>query len=95
MPSCFRLSLAFDFCVDCVAAALLIQGSACIYSKKVEHLYSLVYQTLNQVVEKKRTAKEASSLNEDGIDKDTEQLLAEDTFLALDDNIKEVGGCVG
>ena len=37
-----------------LAAALLIQGSACIYSKKVEHLYTLVYQTLNQVVEEKK-----------------------------------------
>ena len=28
-------------------AALLIQGSACIYSKKVEYLYQLVYETLD------------------------------------------------
>uniref|UniRef100_A0A8C3ABW5 Condensin-2 complex subunit H2 n=1 Tax=Cyclopterus lumpus TaxID=8103 RepID=A0A8C3ABW5_CYCLU len=30
-------------------AALLIQGSACIYSKKVELLHSLVYQTLEYI----------------------------------------------
>ncbi|XP_028427033.1 condensin-2 complex subunit H2 isoform X2 [Perca flavescens] len=30
-------------------AALLIQGSACIYSKKVELLHSLVYQTLDYI----------------------------------------------
>ena len=41
-------------------AALLIQGSACVYSKKVEHLYALVYNTLNQVVEKKRNAKQGA-----------------------------------
>ena len=39
--------------VDFTEAALLIQGSACVYSKKVEHLYSLVYKALNQVIEKR------------------------------------------
>ena len=34
-------------------AALLIQGSACIYSKKVEYLYALVYQTLDLISNKK------------------------------------------
>lgn len=27
-------------------AAMLIQGSACVYSRKVEYLYSLVFQVL-------------------------------------------------
>ncbi|MGH0160342.1 UNVERIFIED_CONTAM: hypothetical protein FKN15_052765 [Acipenser sinensis] len=35
-------------------AALLIQGSACIYSKKVEYLYSLVYQALDFISNKNR-----------------------------------------
>jgi condensin-2 complex subunit H2 len=30
-------------------AALLIQGSACIYSRKVEYLHALVYQTLDLI----------------------------------------------
>ena len=34
-------------------AALLIQGTACIYSKKVEYLYALVYQTLDLLASKK------------------------------------------
>ena len=34
-------------------AALLIQGSACIYRKKVEYLYALVYQTLDLLASKK------------------------------------------
>ncbi|KAL1524614.1 hypothetical protein AB1Y20_019503 [Prymnesium parvum] len=76
--------------LDFAEAALLIQGSACIYSKKVEHLYTLVYQTLNQVIEKKRAAKEASSLSEDGVDKDTQQFVEADSFLTLDDSIQEV-----
>jgi len=35
-------------------AALLIQGSACIYSKKVEYLYSLVIQVLGLLGSNKR-----------------------------------------
>jgi len=35
-------------------AALLIQGSACIYSKKVEYLYSLVFQVLGILGSNKR-----------------------------------------
>ncbi|XP_020782302.1 condensin-2 complex subunit H2 [Boleophthalmus pectinirostris] len=35
-------------------AALLIQGSACIYSKKVELLHSLVYQTLEYINDKNK-----------------------------------------
>ena len=35
------------------AAALVIQGSACVYSKKVEYLHKLVYEAL-ECIEKKR-----------------------------------------
>ena len=35
------------------AAALVIQGSACVYGKKVEYLHSLVYQALEFIAEKK------------------------------------------
>ncbi|MED6240468.1 hypothetical protein ATANTOWER_021580, partial [Ataeniobius toweri] len=42
-------------------AALLIQGSTCIYSKKVELLHSLVYQTLQYINNKsKKRSKEAA-----------------------------------
>ncbi|MBN3273178.1 CNDH2 protein, partial [Polyodon spathula] len=50
-------------------AALLIQGSACIYSKKVEYLYSLVYQALDFISNKKRD-KQPASVGVDGVDKD-------------------------
>lgn len=36
-----------------LAAALLIQGSACIYSKKVEYLHTLVYQALEFIAERR------------------------------------------
>lgn len=34
-------------------AALLIQGSACVYSKKVECLYNLVFRTLELLMDKR------------------------------------------
>jgi hypothetical protein len=39
--------------VNFAEAALIIQGSACIYSKKVEYLYTLVFDILNHIIEKK------------------------------------------
>ncbi|XP_009884613.1 PREDICTED: condensin-2 complex subunit H2 [Charadrius vociferus] len=66
-------------------AALLIQGSACIYSRKVEYLYSLVYQTLDFISNKKRE-KLPSSLGQDGKDTDaTFGMEEEEEFLSLDD----------
>jgi hypothetical protein len=35
-------------------AALLVQGSACIYSRKVEYLYSLVCQVLEVIGSNKK-----------------------------------------
>lgn len=67
-------------------AALLIQGSACIYSKKVEYLYSLVYQALDFISNKKRD-KQPTSIEEDGRDKDATFRSKKDEvwFLTLDD----------
>ncbi|XP_077614205.1 condensin-2 complex subunit H2 isoform X5 [Crocuta crocuta] len=70
-----------------IEAALLIQGSACVYSKKVEYLYSLVYQALDFISGKKR-AKQLS-VRERGADGDAASSEApqeaEDQFLSLDD----------
>uniref|UniRef100_UPI0037E77783 condensin-2 complex subunit H2 n=1 Tax=Semicossyphus pulcher TaxID=241346 RepID=UPI0037E77783 len=50
-------------------AALLIQGSACIYSKKVELLHSLVYQTLEYINDRnKKRNKQGAQSQEDGED---------------------------
>ena len=69
-------------------AALLIQGSACVYSKKVEYLYSLVFQTLDLIMSKRPKAYK-SSLDEDGLDEDADnKYLHSPDFLLLDD-IKE------
>ncbi|EAL61477.1 hypothetical protein DDB_G0291894 [Dictyostelium discoideum AX4] len=72
-------------------AALLIQGSAVIYSKKVEYLYSLLYQTLDLLAQKKKR-KDATSINSEGVDRDIEneddvEFLALDDILIEDDNI--------
>jgi hypothetical protein len=37
-----------------LAAALLIQGSTCVYSRKVEYLHKLVYNALEAVASKRR-----------------------------------------
>ncbi|XP_051275897.1 condensin-2 complex subunit H2 isoform X2 [Dicentrarchus labrax] len=49
-------------------AALLIQGSACIYSKKVELLHSLVYQTLEYINDKNKKRNKQSSSQDDDAD---------------------------
>lgn len=53
-------------------AALLIQGSACIYSKKVEYLYTLLYTTLDSIRDmrknkqkKKKQIEDSDTGNED------------------------------
>ncbi|KAM8973134.1 condensin-2 complex subunit H2 isoform 2-T2 [Pelodytes ibericus] len=67
-------------------AALLIQGSACIYSKKVEYLYSLVYQALDFISNKKKDQQPAS-VGADGVDKDATfaHRNDEEEFLSLND----------
>ncbi|NXH01034.1 CNDH2 protein, partial [Loxia leucoptera] len=65
-------------------AALLIQGSACIYSRKVEYLYMLVCQTLDYISNKKRE-KLPTSLDPNGRDADATFTNKEEEFLSLDD----------
>ncbi|XP_048209517.1 condensin-2 complex subunit H2 [Perognathus longimembris pacificus] len=85
-----QICISFDegkTTMNFIEAALLIQGSACVYSKKVEYLYSLVYQALD-FISGKRRAKQLSSVQEDGANR-TANLgtpqEAEDEFLSLDD----------
>ncbi|NWR60678.1 CNDH2 protein, partial [Bucorvus abyssinicus] len=82
-----QICISFDngkTTMNFVEAALLIQGSACIYSRKVEYLYSLVYQALDFISNKKRE-KLPSSLGEDGRDADANFSTEEEEFLSLDD----------
>eukprot|EP01135_Chromosphaera_perkinsii_P011861 Nk52_evm4s2514 gene=Nk52_evmTU4s2514 len=89
-----------ETCLNFAEAALLIQGSACVYSKKVEYLYSLVFQTLDLIMSKrKKTCK--SSINDDGLDEDADNKYGvTPAFLFLDDlkesdNIDLPGGDLG
>ncbi|XP_019573374.2 condensin-2 complex subunit H2 isoform X4 [Rhinolophus sinicus] len=86
-----QICISFDegkTTMNFVEAALLIQGSACVYSKKVEYLYSLVYQALD-FISGKRQAKQLSSVQEDGASGDTGSRIprevADHEFLSLDD----------
>eukprot|EP01132_Coremiostelium_polycephalum_P003974 gene3974-4970_t len=64
-------------------AALLIQGSATVYSRKVDFLHDLLYQTLDLIRQKKESSLEKNG----GIDKDV-NFDTEPEFLTLDDNIE-------
>ncbi|XP_065835925.1 condensin-2 complex subunit H2-like [Oscarella lobularis] len=67
-----------------IEAALLIQGSTSIYSRKVEHLYTLVYQALDLLSTKKRKEAQLPSVDEEGRDGDI-SVAQKDEFLSLDD----------
>lgn len=70
------------------AAALLIQGSACVYSKKVEYLHSLVYQALEFVAERKVKAVRNKAAGAAGPDDDDDEFDDEEQFLNLDDTLE-------
>ncbi|XP_054575658.1 condensin-2 complex subunit H2 isoform X3 [Eptesicus fuscus] len=84
-----QICISFDegkTTMNFVEAALLIQGSACVYSKKVEYLYSLVYQALDFISGKRRARQLAAQ--EDGASRDASSRASqrvEDEFLSLDD----------
>ncbi|NXI73675.1 CNDH2 protein, partial [Anseranas semipalmata] len=82
-----QICISFDggkTTMNFIEAALLIQGSACVYSKKVEYLYSLVYQALDFISSKKRE-KQPCSVGADGRDADASFGTDEEEFLSLDD----------
>ncbi|EFJ31951.1 hypothetical protein SELMODRAFT_408312 [Selaginella moellendorffii] len=68
-------------CLNFAEAALLIQGSTQVYSKKVEYLYALVLQALSFITQKK------CALPENGSAKEAEVVEEEkeEEFLNLDD----------
>ncbi|NXN86856.1 CNDH2 protein, partial [Bombycilla garrulus] len=82
-----QICISFDngkTSMNFMEAALLIQGSACVYSRKVEYLYTLVYQTLD-CISKKTREKLPTSLGPDGRDADATFTEHEEEFLSLDD----------
>ncbi|OWF43720.1 condensin-2 complex subunit H2-like [Mizuhopecten yessoensis] len=82
-----HITVAFDrglVTMNFAEAAMVIQGSACVYSKKVEYLYTLVHQVLDLLANKKKQAK-ASSVDDEGHDEDAHFNDGTDEFLSLDD----------
>ncbi|XP_063998877.1 condensin-2 complex subunit H2 [Pogoniulus pusillus] len=82
-----QICISFDngrTVMNFVEAALVIQGSVSVYSKKVEHLYQLVYQTLDFICNKKRQ-KQPCSVGPDGRDADATFGTEQEEFLSLDD----------
>ncbi|KAJ1422879.1 hypothetical protein B484DRAFT_110063 [Ochromonadaceae sp. CCMP2298] len=70
-------------------AALLIQGSTAVYSKKVEYLHQLVLQSLEFITNKKTAGTTQSKVNKSN-DPDEFMLLdADESFLLLDNFVEE------
>lgn len=72
-------------------AALLIQGSTAVYSKKVEYLHQLVLQSLEFITNKKTTSGTAQSKATKAIDDDDILFLDNDSSFLLLDHIVEEG----
>ncbi|XP_055963007.1 condensin-2 complex subunit H2 [Sorex fumeus] len=85
-----QICISFDegkTSMNFIEAALLIQGSACVYSKKVEYLYSLVYQALDFISGKRRAKQlpsEQAQASSGSLPSGASQEV-EDEFLSLDD----------
>lgn len=99
-----NLSVTFDISgnkdLNFAEAALLIQGSTAIYSKKVEYLHQLVIQALSMITNQKSKVNEKDSENNGKASKlkgisssilDDERVLfgTDPTYLLLDDIIEE------
>jgi condensin-2 complex subunit H2 len=76
--------------INFAEAALLIQGSALIYSKKVEYLYQLVHHTLEVLSSQKASTKALVKQSKDAVDEDEQEFKDAGSFLLLEDFIKEV-----
>ena len=64
--------------LDFAEAALVIQGSTCIYGKKVDSLYELVLNTLDQVIHKKKEKEQQQRQRQQQEQQDDEPVQPED-----------------
>jgi hypothetical protein len=69
----------------------ILQGTTCVFSKKVEHLYNLVYQALDTIFNKRQKEKAAAARKDKagGKGAESEDLDEAETFLALDGLLEE------
>ncbi|CAM9486123.1 unnamed protein product [Choristocarpus tenellus] len=75
--------------VNFAEAALLIQGSTSVYSRKVEHVYQLVLQTIDFLTQQSHTSNSGKA-GKGGDDHDPS--VEETAFLLLDDVLEEGEG---
>ncbi|KAJ6226660.1 condensin-2 complex subunit h2 [Anaeramoeba flamelloides] len=87
-----EITFSFDggrTAINFVEAALIIQSSACVYSKKVEYLYNIIYQTLDLISERSKNQKiqqsEKQQKNQDG--KNQNDFFGFDISLKIDKTI--------
>jgi condensin-2 complex subunit H2 len=71
--------------VNFAEAALLLQGSVQVYSRKVEYMYSLVLHALEFLSQKKQDQHENGSAHGNGNDASTISNEEDDVFMGLDD----------
>jgi condensin-2 complex subunit H2 len=87
-----RISLDGQSNLNFAAAALLIQGSTAVYSKKVEFLHQLVLQSLELITSKKSSAvTQGKNKNTSSSLLDEDKLLfgTDPSYLLLDDAVEE------
>ena len=89
-----RMSLDGQSNLNFAAAALLIQGSTAVYSKKVEFLHQLVQQSLDLIVTKKNCASSGLGRNKNHVvntllDEERLQFGTDPSDLLLDDCVEE------
>ncbi|XP_020095468.1 condensin-2 complex subunit H2 [Ananas comosus] len=75
--------------VNFAEAALLLQGSVQVYSRKVEYLYSLVLHALEFLSQKRQDQQEKTFAQADGNAPDSIIHEEDETFLGLDDVLVE------
>ncbi|XXG84313.1 hypothetical protein AAC387_Pa10g1852 [Persea americana] len=80
--------------VNFAEAALLIQGSIQVYSRKVEYLYSLVLHALEFISQKRQDQQEKTSVDPDGSDACGVVDEENENFLGLDDVPVETKNCL-
>lgn len=83
-----KMTISFDgglTTMNFAEAAMVIQGSACVYSKKVEYLYTLVYQTLDLLANKKKQKQQGNNEGNENEEDSGGHDGEDEEFLTLDD----------
>ncbi|KAJ4969076.1 hypothetical protein NE237_015777 [Protea cynaroides] len=80
--------------VNFAEAALLLQGSIQVYSRKVEYLYSLVLHALDFISQRQQDQPENTSVHPDKVDSHIVLDVENELFLGLDDVQVEAKNCI-